>query len=256
VIRGLPFLTKRVLLTMPLRKQETKGLQLCRWGSGQSWHPGSCFEPLRHQRGLLVADLYDSCKMFFPETFFLNTSHHRQTQSPRTIYQNMGLFNSHKPKPAAHGGPKQKRNAPNLDRQRALAQSVGNPRAFWQEAAAARYDVDTLALIARPVPAHAGVMTLEALHGGEWTKEELAFSKAIKSAKENLDSGIGMAQECCVHEGGRSNPGMDDAIRDTANAYQKLVQAWRAFYRTKDKTWAGRVADQVGDLAGTALGLI
>ena len=167
----------------------------------------------------------------------------------------MGLFSSHKDKPTVSGA-KQKRNAPNLDRQRALAQSVGNPRVYWQEAAAARYDVDTLAMIARPVPAHAGMMTLEALHGGGWTKEELAFSKAIASARDSLDSGIGMAKECVDHDGGKSNPGMDDAIRDSANAYQKLVQAWRAFARTKDKTWAGRVTDQVGQLAGTALGPI
>jgi hypothetical protein len=165
----------------------------------------------------------------------------------------IGLFSSHKPNA---NGPKSKRNVPNLDRQRNLAQCVGNPRLFWQEAVAARYDVDTLALIARPAPAHAGVMTLEALHGGQWTKEELAFNKAITEAREDLDVAIGSAKERCDTDGGRSNPGMDDWIRSSAREYQNLVKAWSGFARTKDKVWAGRVTDQIGQLAGGALGLI
>lgn len=169
---------------------------------------------------------------------------------------NMGLLSSHKSKPTASGGGKQKRNAPDLDRQRALAQAVGNPRVYWQEAAPARYDVDTLAMIARPVPANAGIITLEALHGGAWTKEELAFSKAISKARQDLDHGMGMAKQCIDTAGGKSDPGMDDAIRDSAQSYQDLVKAWRAFSRTKDKTWAGRMYEQIGPLAGTALGLI
>jgi hypothetical protein len=167
----------------------------------------------------------------------------------------MGLFSSNK-HATGHSGPKPKRNAPDLNRQRALAQSVGDPRRFWQEAAAARYDVDTMAMIARPVPPNAGVITLEALHGGGWTKEELAFNKAIASARETLDIGIGSAKECCDNDGGKSNPGMDDWIRQSAREYQGLVRAWSDFSRTKDKAWAGRVADQIGQLAGTALGLI
>jgi len=167
----------------------------------------------------------------------------------------MGLFSSNK-HATGHSGPKQKRNTPDLDRQRALAQCVGNPRQFWQEAAAARYDIDTLAMVARPTPANAGVITLEALHGGGWTKQELAFNKAIASARETLDIGIGSAKECCDTDEGKSNPGMDDWIRQSAREYQGLVRAWTDFSRTKDKVWAGRMVDQIGQLAGGALGLI
>ncbi|KAJ9116054.1 hypothetical protein QFC20_000724 [Naganishia adeliensis] len=176
----------------------------------------------------------------------------------------MGLF-SHKKKqtaafqsqatgtPLPHTGP---RTAPNLDRQRLLASTVGNPRRFWEEALAARYDLETIQMCARPVQQDVGTSTLIALKGEHWTKEETALQNAISQSRMDLDAGIGSAKECLDNGEIRGHPGLDDQIRDTAVHWRNLIKAWEAYRATQNKTWASRLIPQVGDAAGKVLGLI
>jgi hypothetical protein len=104
----------------------------------------------------------------------------------------MGLFSRTKPAaPTASatghtGGRPGARTPPNLDRQRLLAATVGNPRRFWEEANAARYDLETIQMCARTVQQDVGTSTLIALKGGHWTKEEIALQKAIPSVARTL----------------------------------------------------------------------
>lgn len=176
----------------------------------------------------------------------------------------MGLF-SHKKKeiaapqsqaagtPLTNNGP---RTPPNLDRQRLLAATVGNPRKFWEEALAARYDLETIKMCARPVQQDVGTATLIALKGGHWTKEETALQKAISQSRMDLDAGIGSAKESLDNGEVRGHPGLDDQIRDTAVHWRDLIKAWKAYRATQGKTWASRLIPQVGDAAGKVLGLV
>ena len=109
-----------------------------------------------------------------------------------------------------------RRTPPNLDRQRLLAATVGNPRRFWEEALAARYDLETIQMCARPVQQDVGTSTLIALKGGHWTREEIALQNAISQCRSDLDAGIGAAKECLDNRQFRGNPGLDDQIRDTS----------------------------------------
>ncbi|KAJ9090658.1 hypothetical protein QFC19_009519 [Naganishia cerealis] len=160
------------------------------------------------------------------------------------------------PTSVGSGGKKGNRNPPNLDRQRLLASTVGNPRRFWEEAIAAKYDLETIQMCARPVSHDLGVSTMMALHGGNWTKEETALQQAIQQSRSDLDAGIGTAKECLDNGETRGHPGLDDQIRDTAAHWQSLINAWKAYSHKKDKAWAERVVGLVGDLAGKGLGLI
>lgn len=152
--------------------------------------------------------------------------------------------------------PSKDRTPPDLDRQRALAACLGNPRRFLEEATKARYDYDTIRSLARPPAPHAGVSTLMALHGGAWTREEIALEEALQKLKLDLDTGIGSAKECLASGEEKGHPGMDDLIRDTARDWREMVMAWEGYRGKKDKVWRGRVMDQVGGLVGNALGIV
>jgi hypothetical protein len=160
--------------------------------------------------------------------------------------------------PTSDGKPAKKgnRNPPNLDRQRLLASTVGNPRRFWEEAVAARYDLDTIQMCARPVNHDIGTSMMMSMHGGGWTKEEIALQKAIEQSRSDLDAAIGAAKECIDNGETRGHPGLDDQIRDTAAHWRSLINAWKVYSQGKDRAWGIRVAEQVGDMAGKVLGVI
>lgn len=179
----------------------------------------------------------------------------------------MGLFshktakNKQSPAPLAHlsgspGGKNGPRTPPNLDRQRLLASTVGNPRRFWETAVAARYDLETIQMCARPVQQDVGTATLIAPKGGHWTKEETALQNAISQSRMDLDAGIGSAKESLDNGEVRGHPGLDDQIRDTATHWRNLIKAWEVYRSRQDKTWASRIIPQIGDAAGKVLGLV
>lgn len=160
------------------------------------------------------------------------------------------------PTSGGFGGKAGKRNPPDLDRQRALASTVGNPRRFLEEAAGAQYDLETIRMCARPVSHDIGTSMMMSMHGGAWTKEETALQKAIEQSRADLGVAMGTAKDCVDNGNNRSHPGMDDDIRQTAVDWRNLIKAWKDYSHTKDKAWGQRVAEQVGDLAGKALGVI
>jgi hypothetical protein len=176
----------------------------------------------------------------------------------------MGLFSRDKkqavaaptPSAASPGTAKGPRTPPNLDRQRLLASTVGDPRKFWEEALAARYDLETIQMCARPVQQDVGTSTLIALKGGHWTKEETALQKAISQSRMDLDAGIGSAKECLDNGEVRGHPGLDDQIRGTAAHWRELIKAWEAYKGKQNATWASRLIPQIGDGAGKVLGLV
>ncbi|KAJ9099936.1 hypothetical protein QFC21_003941 [Naganishia friedmannii] len=149
-----------------------------------------------------------------------------------------------------------KRNPPDLDRQRALASTVGNPRRFWEEAVAAKYDLETIQMCARSVNHDIGTSLMVTMHGGAWTKEETALQKAIEKSRSDLDAAIGTAKECLDNGETRGHAGLDDQIRDTAADWRNLIVSWKAYSHGKDKAWGKRVAEQVGDVAGKVLGVV
>ncbi|KAI5450399.1 hypothetical protein NCC49_003181 [Naganishia albida] len=164
------------------------------------------------------------------------------------------------PHPSTPGSPKAARagprTPPNIDRQRLLASTVGNPSRFWEEALAARYDLETIQMCARPVQRDIGTSTLIALKGGHWTKEEIALQNAISQSRMDLDAGIGTAKECLDNGQVRGHPGLDDQIRDTAVRWRNLIKAWEEYRGKQNKTWASRIIPQVGDGAAKVLGLV
>lgn len=164
----------------------------------------------------------------------------------------MGLFSKNSNDLAGH---KEVRRPPVLDRARLLAQTIGHPRNFIQEAVDAQYDVETISRACRPAPAHAGQMLNVALHGGSYTREELAMIDALHNMREHLDMGIGQARQCLNDRQEHSNPGMDDEIRDCARQWEHLKRCWLAYKGTQSATWRGRVMDHIGQLAGGALGI-
>ena len=152
--------------------------------------------------------------------------------------------------------PSDGRKAPNLDRQRLLAATIGNPRKFWEEALAARYDLDTIQMCARPVQQDVGTSTLIALKGGHWTKEEIALQNAISQCRRDLDAGIGSAKECLDQGQVSGHAGLNDQIRDASIHWRELIKAWQAYRTRQGRTWVSRVLPQIGDAAGKVLGLI
>ncbi|KAJ9118326.1 hypothetical protein QFC22_004239 [Naganishia vaughanmartiniae] len=181
----------------------------------------------------------------------------RETSSP-IISMPSWMHSKKDASPAAAGSAVKpgKRNPPNLDRQRALASAVGNPRKFWEEAVAAKYDLETIKMCAQPVNHDIGTSMMMSMHGGAWTKEETVLQKAIEQSRSDLDAAIGTAKECLDNGETRGHAGLDDQIRNTALNWRNLMDAWRVYSHGKDKAWGKRVAEQVGDLAGKVLGVI
>ncbi len=136
----------------------------------------------------------------------------------------MGLF-SHHNKLAATSDPSPKGgkpDPPNLDRARNFASTIGSPRSFMQEIPPAQQDLATMRSLVRSPPAHAGMMALTGTLGGTYSKQEMALLEWFPRMKDDLESGYGRAKQCLDTDGGRSNPGMDDAIRQTADDWMKL----------------------------------
>lgn len=167
----------------------------------------------------------------------------------------MAIFGRKRSTPPKAFGPQTPRNPPNLDRQRLLALAVGKPRIYLKEAIAAWYDLDTIRLLARPPAPHAGMSLLMALHGGRWTKEEIALEKALQTAKLDLATSIGQSRECLANGEENGHRGLDDLMRDTATSYRRLLLAWEDYVGTKKRDWNEKAGLQIGIVAARALGV-
>lgn len=149
--------------------------------------------------------------------------------------------------PLTSNAPQQGKRVPvDTNRPRSLAACIANPRKMMEEYNGARYDLDTIRSFARKPPGHAGMMALQALHGGAWTIEEAALWTEIQNCSEVLEISLGRAKQCVSDAQHNGHPGYDDEVRGLANHWLTLLRCWDDYTRHKGRTALKRAAEMLG----------
>ncbi|KAJ3736589.1 hypothetical protein DFJ43DRAFT_510251 [Lentinula guzmanii] len=144
---------------------------------------------------------------------------------------------------------------PKLDRARSIAATVYNPEAFLEEAKGALRDIQTIRSVTRPPPQNAGMMSSMALHGGGYTREELAMIEILKTTAERIDVAKGYATHCIADGKKKGTEAENDAVRECAQDWDKLRRVWEDYKKKQGEKWAHRCIEQLGDLSAKALGI-